>query len=170
VSATLDLTDPVDYGRWVRTRREILGLSGADLCRQARMAPGHLSAIESGSRGAGDVVRSRINEVLQMRPRQAVARRAEQIAQTFDRYGQPHPQVFGSVARGDDTPDSDIDLVTTFDSSFGLFAKYALVRELRELLTFPVDVVGATAPFVGARGRQVLDDAHREAVALGDVR
>jgi predicted nucleotidyltransferase len=48
--------------------------------------------------------------------------------------------VFGSVARGDATPDSDIDLLVDFevrDSGLDLFA---FAREVEELLGHPVDV------------------------------
>lgn len=56
--------------------------------------------------------------------------------------------VFGSVARGDATPDSDLDLLVTFDgeASRGMerFGDYERIREeLEELLGCRVDVIDA---------------------------
>jgi hypothetical protein len=50
-------------------------------------------------------------------------------------------RVFGSVARGDDRPDSDIDLLVDFAPDSSLFDLMQMARELEELLGHPVDVV-----------------------------
>jgi predicted nucleotidyltransferase len=52
-------------------------------------------------------------------------------------------RLFGSVARGDDRPDSDIDLLVDFDQDSSLFDLMRMTRELEELLGHPVDVVSA---------------------------
>jgi uncharacterized protein len=52
-------------------------------------------------------------------------------------------RLFGSVARGDDKPDSDIDLLVDFDQDSSLFDLMRMTRELEELLGHPVDVVSA---------------------------
>ena len=49
--------------------------------------------------------------------------------------------LFGSVARGDDGPDSDIDLLVEFDRDSSLFDVMRMTKELEELLGHPVDVV-----------------------------
>jgi predicted nucleotidyltransferase len=49
-------------------------------------------------------------------------------------------RVFGSVARGEDRPDSDVDFVVDVGKGTGLFALEALRRELSEILGMPVDV------------------------------
>ena len=58
---------------------------------------------------------------------------------------QPVSQVwlFGSYARGEETPDSDIDLLVRFDHSkpIGLFAYARMWRELEERLGAKVDLV-----------------------------
>ena len=51
--------------------------------------------------------------------------------------------IFGSVARGDDGPDSDIDLLVDFAPDSSLFDLMRMARELEELLGHPVDVVSA---------------------------
>jgi hypothetical protein len=50
-------------------------------------------------------------------------------------------RIFGSVARGDDQPDSDIDLLVDFAPDSSPFDLIRMARELEELLGHPVDVV-----------------------------
>jgi predicted nucleotidyltransferase len=64
----------------------------------------------------------------------------DEILRLASRRGVSNIRVFGSVARGDATPDSDIDLLVDFevrDSGLDLFA---FAREVEELLGHPVDV------------------------------
>jgi predicted nucleotidyltransferase len=49
--------------------------------------------------------------------------------------------VFGSVARGEDGPDSDIDLLVDFEADSSLFDLLHLTQLLEELLGRSVDVV-----------------------------
>ena len=66
-------------------------------------------------------------------------------------------RVFGSVARGDDRVDSDIDLLVTFDSSATLLDHGALLEELNELFGFRVDVISDGA--LTSRHQRILADA-----------
>ena len=51
-------------------------------------------------------------------------------------------RVFGSVARGDEGPDSDVDFLVEFDPGYDLFAqRLPLARQLSELLGRPVDLL-----------------------------
>jgi predicted nucleotidyltransferase len=52
-------------------------------------------------------------------------------------------RLFGSVARGEERPDSDIDLLVDFGQDSSLFDLMRMTRELQELLGHPVDVVSA---------------------------
>jgi predicted nucleotidyltransferase len=52
-------------------------------------------------------------------------------------------RLFGSVARGDEQPDSDIDFLVDFDAASSLFDLIRLTRELQDLLGRQVDVVSA---------------------------
>jgi predicted nucleotidyltransferase len=52
-------------------------------------------------------------------------------------------RLFGSVARGEERPDSDIDLLVDFGQNSSLFDLIRMTRELQELLGHPVDVVSA---------------------------
>lgn len=52
-----------------------------------------------------------------------------------------NPRVFGSVAHGDDTDDSDLDLLVDPTSETTLFDIGAIRHELIQLLGIPVDVL-----------------------------
>ena len=63
------------------------------------------------------------------------------ILQAARRLGVRNVRVFGSVARGEDGPDSDVDLLVDFDlGSVGALPLIRLRRELAELLHEEVDV------------------------------
>lgn len=49
--------------------------------------------------------------------------------------------VFGSVARGEDGPDSDVDFLVTFDQEASLLDLVGLKDSLEEFLKIPVDVI-----------------------------
>jgi predicted nucleotidyltransferase len=55
-------------------------------------------------------------------------------------YGVKSLALFGSVARGEARPDSDVDLLVEFDHPVGLFGLIALQQRLEEMLGCPVDV------------------------------
>ncbi len=66
-------------------------------------------------------------------------------------------RLFGSVARGDEGPDSDIDLLVDFDPESSLFDLIRLTRELEGLLGRPVDVVSVGG--LKDRDTQILSEA-----------
>jgi predicted nucleotidyltransferase len=59
--------------------------------------------------------------------------------------------VFGSVARGEDRADSDVDLLVTLPPGVGLFELGRLAAELQELLGARVDLVPAADLKPGVR-------------------
>jgi predicted nucleotidyltransferase len=54
--------------------------------------------------------------------------------------GASNLRVFGSVARGEDTPDSDVDLLVEVPSGTGLFALLSLEENLQRILHVEVDL------------------------------
>lgn len=72
---------------------------------------------------------------------EALRARAEEIARVVNAHGGHNVRVFGSVARGDAGPGSDVDLLVDLDQGIGLFGLSAMERELEGLLGCPVDVV-----------------------------
>lgn len=84
------------------------------------------------------------------------------IRQVAHRHGASHVRVFGSVARGDDGPGSDIDLLLDLDvRTLGLLPVGAIAAELSDLLDERVDVVP-----VDALAPHVAESALAEAVPL----
>ena len=67
-------------------------------------------------------------------------RRAE-LRSFFAREGFGHPQVFGSVSRGDDRVDSDLDVVVDLPDGLGLFGLAAAARRASDIAGVVVDVV-----------------------------
>lgn len=70
--------------------------------------------------------------------------------------------LFGSVARGDAGPDSDVDLAAEFDRSrpFGLFQFVRLEERLGDLLGIKVDLVGEPIAKPRFRARVDRDRVH----------
>ena len=63
------------------------------------------------------------------------------ISDILKKYGVIKAAVFGSAARGDDRPDSDIDIVVEFERGRSLFDLAGLKLELENALHRPVDIV-----------------------------
>ena len=64
----------------------------------------------------------------------------EKILAITARHGARNVRIFGSVARGEDTPESDVDLLVEFEPGRGLLNHAALIEELQNLLGCKVDV------------------------------
>lgn len=71
--------------------------------------------------------------------------RSKAIMEICNRYGAHSPRVFGSVARGEATPGSDIDLLIEMGPGRSLLDQAGLVVDLHELLGHDVDVVTSDA-------------------------
>ncbi len=57
-------------------------------------------------------------------------------------YGASHLRVFGSVARGEETPQSDVDFVVEFPRGYDLFLqRLPLAQQLADLVGRRVDLV-----------------------------
>ncbi len=80
----------------------------------------------------------------------------------FERFGVSSVALFGSLARGEATEDSDIDLLVEFSKPIGLLQFVALKRALGEVLGRPVDLVTRNALKPQLRD-QILREAIRAA-------
>ena len=67
--------------------------------------------------------------------------RRDEILKIAARNGAVNVRVFGSVARGENTPESDIDFLVNLEAGRSLMDLARLLRELSTLLGYPVDVV-----------------------------
>ena len=68
--------------------------------------------------------------------------------------------VFGSVARGEARPDSDVDLIVEFDTPVSLFSMFRLQRYLEELLGRPVQLIERDAILEPLRDRIFAEAVH----------
>jgi hypothetical protein len=64
----------------------------------------------------------------------------EKRGELYDKYGVKSLALFGSVARDEARPDSDVDLLVEFDRPVGLFAFIGLQQFLETLLGSKVDL------------------------------
>ena len=70
-----------------------------------------------------------------------IQRQREQIHQLAHRHGAHHLRVFGSLARGECSQASDVDLLVRMDADRSLLDRIALQQDLQDLLGVEVDVV-----------------------------
>lgn len=91
----------------------------------------------------------------------ALRSRREEILAVAREHGARNVRVFGSVARGDAGPDSDIDILVELEPGRSLLDHAALMLDLSDLLGCKVDV----ATDRGLRPR-IRDRVLREAVPL----
>jgi predicted nucleotidyltransferase len=85
----------------------------------------------------------------------------DQVTAVMRRRGVRHAAVFGSVARGDAGPESDVDFLVEFEDGRTLLDLSGLIIDLRETLGRDVDAVTR-----GALHPMLRDAILREAVPI----
>ena len=73
--------------------------------------------------------------------RDEILRRRDEIISIAEHHGAHDIRIFGSVARGDTTESSDLDLIVRFEPSRTLLDHGGLIMDLRDLLGVKVDVI-----------------------------
>lgn len=76
-----------------------------------------------------------------MQTLEALRNRRKEILAAATRHGARNVRVFGSVARGSDTSDSDIDLLVDFEPERSLYDLVGLQLDIESLLGRRADVV-----------------------------
>ena len=144
----------------LRDARRRAQLSQTDLARRAGVAQSVISAYESGKREPSLRTLERLVAATGGRlavsvepgpvaglPDSPLGRRLRQRRQRVlaiaARYGVTNVRVFGSVARGEDGPDSDIDLMVDLPPETGVFRLLTIEAEIEAVLGVHVDVVPA---------------------------
>jgi predicted nucleotidyltransferase len=89
--------------------------------------------------------------------RDRLRKRRAEVRAAAARRGASNLRIFGSLARGDDGVDSDIDFLVDFEASRSLVDVAGLILDLQEILGVPVDVVEASTLRPG--DEDVLADA-----------
>jgi uncharacterized protein len=156
-------------GALLRTARARAGLSQAELAARAGVTQSVISVYESGRRQPALSTLAALVEAtgssLDIRVRRSAGRlsglagplgrrlRRNRVAvlRAAAAHGVTISGVFGSVARGEDRADSDVDLLVTLSTGVGLFDLGRLAGELQELLGARVDLVPATDLKPGVR-------------------
>jgi len=140
----------------IRRARILAGLSQVELAAAAGMTQSVVSAYECGRRepsvemlrklvaatGAElrvDIVYPATRVTIGHPLRPLVQKLAPDIKDLARSHGYDNVRLFGSVARGDDDADSDVDLLV--DGHRGLMDLAGLTADLETLLGLPVDVV-----------------------------
>lgn len=153
--------DEMSASQWIRCRRRALGVTTAEVAARAGLTASQVEDVESGRNVAGlDLVRA----ALAARPSELLLRNRQAVLEAARRHGVRDVRVFGSVARGDDTAGSDVDLLVDLQgrSAFDLIA---FQDEAARALTVPVDVI-TDNPGLTDRVRTV---ARAEAVSLREL-
>lgn len=150
----------VTAGELLRQARSSAGLTQREVARRAGVSQSVIAAYETDTRepalstlaalveatgltlevGVGAPLASAVPEAVGPIGRRLRRRRGAVLALAA-KHGMSNLRVFGSVARGDDGPDSDLDLMVRLPEGAGLFAIARFAEELEELLHVPVDVI-----------------------------
>jgi len=94
-----------------------------------------------------------------MRPSKALDRHRQEVRQIVERHRAGNARLFGSAVRGEDTEESDLDLLVDPRDDMTLFDIGAIRLELRQLLGVEVDVLTPRA----------LPESFRERILKGAV-
>jgi predicted nucleotidyltransferase len=73
--------------------------------------------------------------------RQLIEERRDDILDIAARHGACNVRVFGSVARGDDTPDSDVDFLVDVGPTTSSWFPAGLILDLERILNRHVEIV-----------------------------
>jgi len=145
----------------IRGERVAAGLSQSQLARAAGVPQPNLSAYENGRRAPSADVLDRIRRALTGPPSQRLEQHRDEIRALVAAHHALEPRVFGSIARGEDTAGSDVDLLVEFTDEASLLDEVGLRLALSDLLQVKVDVVSVDA----LRG-PIRERVLREAVAV----
>ncbi|WP_084469935.1 XRE family transcriptional regulator [Jiangella gansuensis] len=130
------------------------GVTQRELARAAGVPQSTVAAIESGRRqpsvamleclldAAGFSLESRL--VNTIRPSTLLERHRRAVGDVLARFPIAGVWVFGSVARGDDRPDSDLDLLVELTPDASVVDIIGLDEELSAVLGCPVEIVTTT--------------------------
>lgn len=96
-----------------------------------------------------------------MTTRELLHEKREEILALAARHKAHNVRVFGSVARGEDGPESDVDFLVEFEGGVRLMEQLTFMVELEDLLGRKVDVCS-----LDRLGPLIREQARKEAAAL----
>jgi uncharacterized protein len=95
---------------------------------------------------------------VKMRPSEALKNNIDEVRRIIENSCAYNPRIFGSVARGEDTENSDLDLLVDVKPQTSLFEFMSLAEELKKITNINVDLVTENALADGIK-EQILADA-----------
>lgn len=125
----------------IRDARLAAGLTQLDLAARSGVRQPNIAAYENGKRTPSASMVERLLDAARDRPSVVLRRHREDVIRIARNHRAGNVRVFGSIARGEDHPDSDIDLLVTFSEGATLFDQAGLIEELELLLGRDVDAV-----------------------------
>jgi len=160
-----------DAAALLGTVRREAGLTQAELARRAKTSQAMVARYETGAasptvRTLARLLRAAGRELVLAGPARAdhpimqgsmaalLHEHRKEILAAAAAVGASNVRIFGSVARGDETPDSDVDLLVDYPAEErGLFPLLKLAGEVEAIVGRPVDVAAAEvmAPVVRQR-------------------
>ena len=144
-------------GELIREARRDAGLTQSELARRAGLRQPSLAQMESGARNVSEEMLDRVLEAADYRPSLALERNFNAVRKAATQRGLRNVRVFGSVARGEDSFESDIDLLVTPDRGIDLFDLALFGEDVRLITGFTTDVIVDNGPFPA--GWEALSDA-----------
>ncbi|MDR2620264.1 MAG: XRE family transcriptional regulator [Propionibacteriaceae bacterium] len=139
----------------LRAARLRAGLTQKQLAELTGVAQSHISGFESESRPMSQRMKQRLLNAM-IRPSQRLAAHRQEIRDLIFANGGRNPMVFGSVARGEDTPRSDIDLLID-PSEMDAYYFILLPEHIEEIVGTHVDVVSSRG--LKSKHARILDEA-----------
>lgn len=125
-----------------RVRRRALGLTQAQLAEEVGTAQSVIAAVETGREPLSSSMEGTMREALRAHPADLLQRHRQRIIDEARTFGFESVQLFGSLARGEATEGSDVDLLVAFpaEAEHDAFAVLGLRRRLENILSLPVDL------------------------------
>jgi predicted nucleotidyltransferase/DNA-binding XRE family transcriptional regulator len=163
-------------GELLREARTSAGLSQSDLARRAGVPQSVVSEYEAGKRQPAVPTLARLvaatgheltlslnrsDPTVRGLPDTPLGRRLRHhrkaLLDAVASAGASNLRVFGSVARGEDGPDSDVDLLVDLPEGMSLFAVLTLEGALERILKAPVDLAPVTSLKPRVRAEALAD-------------
>jgi uncharacterized protein len=156
-----DVMEPVTAGALLHQARKRADLSQVELGARAGVTQSVISAYESGQRQPSIPALTRLIRAagfeltLSLRQPSArlrrlsgpvgrrIRRHRKDVVAAAAAHGVSNLRVFGSVARGEDHPGSDVDLLADFPPGLSLFGLGRLEADLERILGTRVDLIPA---------------------------
>jgi predicted nucleotidyltransferase len=135
----------VNAAERIQSARRLAAMTQQELAERSGVRQPNIAAYENGRRQPSPAMLARLLDAARPRPSVLLARFREQVLEIAARNHAEGVRVFGSIARGEDSPESDVDLLVTFGPEASLLDQAGLIAELEDLLGAHVDVVSDRA-------------------------